>query len=219
MIPHILWKPKVHYTFRQSPLLFPILSRLNPVHVIPRYSFQTHFMKSVYAKVATFFHVFIPKPLSYFLSFEHVPHTLPISFIWLLLSTILCIRQFRDSCVYFGGACGWKFIRSSVICDLEMCPLRHTPILATWTHPIATLWIKKLYIIKEFQRSPTCNFTVWSYFLRKVRHIAVWARPRIIMNSLPSFYTKKITFMHSTCTPRVCHALPHVSELTATELP
>jgi len=46
-IPHILWNPKVHHTFRHSPLLVLILSRLNPVHVNARHLFQTHFIKCV----------------------------------------------------------------------------------------------------------------------------------------------------------------------------
>ena len=46
-IPHILWNPKVHHTFRHIPLLVLILSRLNPVDVNARHSFQTHFIKCV----------------------------------------------------------------------------------------------------------------------------------------------------------------------------
>jgi len=42
---------------------------------------------------------------------------------------------------------------------------RHTQILATWTLSIATLCVKKPYIITEFHRSPTCSFTVWACFL------------------------------------------------------
>jgi len=38
------------------------------------------------------------------------------------------------------------------------------------------------------------------------------------MNSLPSFCTTTITYMHSPYTSPLCHALPDVSELTVTEL-
>ena len=55
-------------------------------------------------------------PWTYNLSLENVPHASPISLFFLLFSTIFCIRQFRDSCVYFGGAWGWKIISNSVTC-------------------------------------------------------------------------------------------------------
>ena len=61
-IPHILWNPKVRHTLRHSPLLVPILSRLNPVHVKARHSFQTHFIKMC-AQVVAFFQVFVPRTL------------------------------------------------------------------------------------------------------------------------------------------------------------
>ena len=79
---------------------------------------------------------------------------------------------------------------------------------------------KKLYIIKGLQRSHTSNFIVWPYFLRKIRHITIWAERWILIihNLSPSFYTIKITCVHSSYTPRVCHALPQISKWTATEL-
>ena len=95
---------------------------------------------------------------------------------------------------------------------------RYTQIMASWTHPIATLGKKKLCIIKGLQRSCTFNFTALPCFLRNIRHIKFWAELRIFMNSLPLFHTTKINFMHSSYTPRVCRALPCVSELPATEL-
>jgi len=128
-IPHILWNPKVHHTFQQSPLLVPILSRRNPVHVNPRYFFQTYFIKGLYAQVVTFFRYSYQGPWIswiYFLSLENVTYALSISFFWLLLSTIFYIRQFRDSCVYFVGACGWRFINNFLTYYWEICPWRET---------------------------------------------------------------------------------------------
>ena len=47
----ILWNSKVHHTFQQRPLLVPILSQLNPVHVYKRYTFKIHFIKRIYVCV------------------------------------------------------------------------------------------------------------------------------------------------------------------------
>jgi len=58
---------------------------------------------------------------TYNLSLKIMPHSLPISFLYLLFCTIFCIRQFRDSCVYSGGAWGWKIISNSVTCYVDMC--------------------------------------------------------------------------------------------------
>jgi hypothetical protein len=38
--PHILWNVVVHSCVHKSPLLFPILSQLKPVHALPAYLFE-----------------------------------------------------------------------------------------------------------------------------------------------------------------------------------
>ena len=35
-IPHILWKPNVHYHIHKNPLLLPILKQINPDHISPQ---------------------------------------------------------------------------------------------------------------------------------------------------------------------------------------
>jgi hypothetical protein len=63
---------------------------------------------------------------TYILSLENVPQALPISFFWLLLSTIFCIRLFIKSCVYFFGASGWENISNYLTLLRNVCIGRNT---------------------------------------------------------------------------------------------
>jgi hypothetical protein len=41
-IPHILWNPKVHYHVHKTPSVVPVLSHMNPVHILICYFYKVH---------------------------------------------------------------------------------------------------------------------------------------------------------------------------------
>jgi hypothetical protein len=84
-------------------------------------------------------------PWIYCLSLANVTHALPISFFWLLLRTIFCILQFRDSCLYFVVALSGNLLPILLLITKECVHgEEHIQILSTWTHTIATIGIKKV---------------------------------------------------------------------------
>ena len=109
--------PRFITLFNKYPLLVPTLSRMNPAHEFPQDFFHTSFIICMYTQLTLSFRYSYQDTSTYFLAFENAPHALPISFFLLLLSTIFCNRQFRDSCVYFDDVCCWTLIRNSVTCD------------------------------------------------------------------------------------------------------
>jgi len=51
-------EPKIHYHVHKSPLLMPILSQMNPVHIFPSYLSKVHYI--------TFFHLRLRLPSGLF---------------------------------------------------------------------------------------------------------------------------------------------------------
>jgi hypothetical protein len=82
-LPNILWKPWVHYRVHRSFRMVPILSQIDPVHIIPFYLSKIHFNIFTHLRLGLpsglFFSGFPINILYVFLFSPFVLHTLPIS--------------------------------------------------------------------------------------------------------------------------------------------
>jgi hypothetical protein len=74
-IPHLLWNQNVHYCFHNSPLIIPILSQMNPVHIFPLY-FRTIRYNIILPSTPRSYAWFLPFRLSdqIFLCISHLSH-------------------------------------------------------------------------------------------------------------------------------------------------
>jgi hypothetical protein len=83
--PYLLWNQKVHYHAHKSPSLNPILSHINPVHILILSLFKIHVHTILTPKygnaseVVSFLQVFLDKFCMYFSSLPCKLHALPIT--------------------------------------------------------------------------------------------------------------------------------------------